>query len=72
MPSVERIKLMAIIVAKMGKNGRRSKGSTFLLKYQRYRDSNQIIIYTVCNRIKSSFDKESLKNTHTDPLTIYL
>ena len=55
MPSVESIKLMTIIEAKMGKNGRRSNAQ-FLLNYLRYRDSNKIIMYIERNRIKSSFD----------------
>ena len=28
----------------------------FLLNYMRYQDSNQIMIYLDCNRIKGSFD----------------
>ena len=50
---LESIKLITIIEAKMGQNGQNAQ---LLLKYLRYRDSNQIIIYTDCNRIKGSFD----------------
>ena len=45
-PRVERIEVQPIIEAKMGQNGRRSNLRNFLLKYLRYRDSNQIITYT--------------------------
>ena len=40
----------------------------FLLNYLSYGDSNQIIVYIDCNRIKSSIDQESLWNTYTGPL----
>ena len=53
MPSVESLKLLAIIEAKMGQKGRMRN---FLLYYLYYRDSNQIMIYIDCNRIKGSFD----------------
>ena len=32
----------------------------FLLDYLRYRDSNQIMIFTDCNLIKGSFEKSSV------------
>ena len=40
----------------------------FLLNYLRYQDSNQILIYIDYNRIKGSFDLDSLCNTNTGPL----
>ena len=36
----------------MGQNGELVKMRNLLLDYLRYRGSNQIIIYTDCNRIK--------------------
>ena len=40
----------------------------FLLNYLAYRGSNQISIYTDCNRVKGTIDEEPLKNTYTVPL----
>ena len=40
----------------------------FIKLSARYRDSNQIMIYTDCNCIKGSFDEESLKNPLTGSL----
>ena len=42
-----------------GKNGtarKKDKMRNFLLNYFCYRESNQIMIYIDCNRIKASFD----------------
>ena len=61
-PSVESIKLKTIIGANMGLNGtKRKKVKTrdLLLNYLCYRDSNQIMLYISCNRIKGYFDPES-------------
>ena len=48
--SVKNKKQLSIIRAKL----RKVKMRNFLLGYLRYRGSNQIIIYTDCNRIKGS------------------
>ena len=54
--SVESIKLMTIIEAKMGQNGKRSKYATLYYIFLGYRDSNQIMVYIVGNLlIKSHF-----------------
>ena len=42
----------------------------FLFNYFRYRDSNQVMINIDCDRIKGSFDQESLKNTYTGPVKL--
>ena len=55
-PSIKSIKLMTIIEAKNGTERRKVKMRNFLLNYLRYRDSNQIMIYIDCNRIKGYFD----------------
>ena len=47
---------MTIIEAKNGTERRKVKMRNFLLNYLRYRDSNQIMIYIDCNRIKGYFD----------------
>ena len=57
-PSVESIKLMTIIEAKKGQNVKRKNCAT--LNYLGYRDLNQIIIDKDGNRIRGSFDQESL------------
>ena len=43
-----------------------------LLNYLRYQGSIQIMIYIDCNRIKGSFDLESLENTHAGTKLNYL
>ena len=63
--------LLTIIEVKMGQNERRSKFATFLLNYLRYRDSSQIMFYIDFNRIKGSFDQESVLNAYTGPLRNY-
>ena len=55
-PSVESIKLLTIIEAKMR------------LNYLRYRASNKIIIYINCDCIEGYFDEQTHLNTYTDPL----
>ena len=54
-PSVESIRLMTIILGKWDKT-EEGQNAQLLLNYLRYRDSNQILIYLDCNRIKGSFD----------------
>ena len=51
-PSVQSIKLVAIIEAQMGQNGRRSKCATLVC----YWGLHKIMIYIDCYRIKGSFD----------------
>ena len=60
MPSVESIKLMTIIEAKIGTKRKKVKLQNFLLNYMHYRYSDESIIYKDHNRIKGSFDYESL------------
>ena len=55
-PSVEILKLYDNYRSKRKK----AKMGIVLLKCLWYRDSNQIMIYIDCNRIKGSFDKDSL------------
>ena len=45
---------MSIIVAKKGAKRHKIKMRNFLLEFLRYRDSNQIMIYTDFIRIKDS------------------
>ena len=59
---------MTIIEAKRDKTDK-GQNEQLLLNYLSYRDSNQIMIYLDCNRLKGYFDYGSLKNTYTDPLT---
>ena len=40
----------------MGQNGMNVKMRNFFLDYLRARDSNKIMVYMDCNRIKGSFD----------------
>ena len=54
--------------SKNGTKRQKVKMHNFLLDCLRYWDNNQIMIYTDCNRIKGSFDIESLKNMFTGPL----
>ena len=62
MPSVESIKLLKIIEAKMGQNGMPvGQNASFLLDYLR---SNKIAFV----RVKGSSDKELSENTYTDSL----
>ena len=62
MSSVENIQLMTIIETKMGQNGRRSKCATvYPIICVIYRDSNPIMIYIDCNRIKVSFIASNYK-----------
>ena len=56
--SVESLKLMTIIFGKMGQKWKKAK-TRFFFYYLRYRYSDQISIYIICNRKTSSFDYES-------------
>ena len=60
MPSVESIKLMTIIEAKIGTKRKKVKLQNYLLNYMHYWYSDESIIYKDHNRIKGSFDYESL------------
>ena len=55
MPSIEYVKLMSIIEAKIEQTEEGQRNFIYNNIYL-YRGSNQIIIFIDCNRIKGSFD----------------
>ena len=60
------------IVDYLSENGAKRlkfKMRNFLFDYLSCRAPNQFMMYTDCTRIKGSFDKESVKNTYTGPLS---